>query len=118
MKILVIDDSADARTIIGEMLKRAGYEIIETDSGKQGIKLIAKNKPDLVITDILMPEMDGIEFVRTIARIYPKLPVIAITGSLYTPYLTAAQKMGAVTGLHKPFTREELVSAIRQALGE
>jgi YesN/AraC family two-component response regulator len=69
-------------------------------------------KPDLVVTDILMPEMEGLETIRQLKEIEPSLPVIAITGSSDTPFLQVALKLGADCGLFKPFKQAELISTV------
>ncbi len=115
-KILVIDDLEDARETIREMLERGGYEVLEAANGKEGLKIIDEHAPDAIVTDILMPEMEGIETIRSIVKNKPASPVIAITGSIDTPFLQVALKLGAVCGLHKPFKQVELLSAIQKAL--
>ena len=115
-KILVIDDSDDTRETIREMLERGGHEVLEAANGKEGLQMIEQHAPDVVVTDILMPEMEGIETIQSIAKTYPELPVIAITGSTDTPYLEVALKLGAVYGLHKPFKQAEFLSIINKSL--
>ncbi len=115
-KILVIDDLDEARVAIAEMLTREGYEVIDAANGKEGLKMVEKHAPDVVVSDILMPEMDGIGFLREIRKSKPHLPVIAFTASFDLPYLKAAQTLGAVHVLHKPFLQAEIVSAVREAL--
>ena len=115
-KILVIDDSDDTRETIREMLERGGHEVLEAANGKEGLQMIEQHAPDVVVTDILMPKMEGIETIQSIAKTYPELPVIAITASIDTPYLDIALKLGAVYGLHKPFKQAELLSIINKSL--
>ncbi|MFQ5603880.1 MAG: response regulator [bacterium] len=97
--VLVIDDIDDTRDAIREMLERGGYEVLEASNGKEGMTMIEQHDPDAVVTDILMPEMEGIETIRSIIRTNPELPVIAITASMDTPYLEVDLKVGAVGGL-------------------
>lgn len=115
-KVLVIDDIDDARDTIREMLERGGYEVLEASNGKEGLTMIEQHAPDAVVTDILMPEMEGIETIRSIVRTNPELPVIAITAYMDTPYLEVALKLGAVGGLNKPFKQTELLLAVQNAL--
>lgn len=115
-KILVIEDQDDVRATIREMLVRGGYEVTEAANGKEALQLIEKHAPEAVITDILMPEMDGLETIRHIVKNRPHLPVIAYTASLTTPYLHVAQQMGAIYGLFKPFTQAKLLDTVRKAL--
>lgn len=115
-KILIIDDIEFTRNTIGKMLTRNGYEIIEAANGKEGIKMVEEHTPDLVLTDILMPEMEGLETIQTLKRNQPQLPIIAITGSTDSPFLQIAMKFGAAQGLNKPFKQAELLEAIHKVL--
>lgn len=116
LKILVIDDVDMARATIRRMLEKDGYEVFEAYNGKQGVQMIEQYALDAVITDILMPDMEGLETIRLIVKSRPHLPVIAMTAATNTPYLQMAVKFGAVCGLQKPFRQTELLSAVRKAL--
>ncbi len=100
------------------MLQRGGYEVIEAANGKEGQILVEQHAPDVVVTDIFMPEMEGLETIKQIVKTRPHLPVIAVTASMTKPYLLAALKFGAISGLFKPFMQAELLSAVRKALKE
>ena len=115
-KILIIEDVDEARNSIRRTLEMDGYDVITAPDGKKGLNLIQGDAPDLVITDILMPEMEGLETIQKIAKSKPNLPVIVMTGSIGTPYLQAGLHFGAVYGLYKPFTPEKLLSAVTKAL--
>ena len=117
-KILIIEDVEDARNSIRRTLEMSDYEVIVAPDGKKGLKLIHEQAPDLVITDIFMPEMDGLETIRRIVKSKSNLPVIVITGSIETPFLNAGLQFGAVCGLYKPFTPEQLLSAVHKTLNE
>jgi len=86
-KILVIDDLDGPRATIREMLQRGGYEVIEASNGKEGQILVEQHAPDVVVTDIFMPEMEGLETIKQIVKTRPHLPVIAVTASMTKPYL-------------------------------
>ncbi len=115
-RVLIIDDIAEARATIREMLERGGYEVIEASNGKEGLRMIEELAIDVVVTDILMPEMEGLETTRHLAKHKAHLPVIAITGSIESPYLEAALAFGAVDALHKPFKQSQLLAAVGKAL--
>lgn len=117
-KILIIDDVEGVRDSIRRTLERSGYDVVSARDGKAGLQTIEQEAPDLVITDILMPEMEGLQTIQEIAKSQPDLPVIAITGSIGTPYLQAALKFGATHGLYKPFSQEALLATVRTALDE
>ncbi|MFQ5675088.1 MAG: response regulator [bacterium] len=115
-KILVVDDMDMARATIRQMLERGGHTVLEAANGKEGLKVIKRHPPDVVLTDILMPEMEGLEFIRKLSKTYPHLPIVAFSASTTTPYLEAAVRMGALGGLAKPFKQAELFAAIERAL--
>lgn len=117
--ILVIDDDDQVRTSLRRVLERAGHEVVEAADGKTAVALVSERPCDLVITDINMPEMDGIEVIMALAGRRPGLPVIAISGGGKVPkelLLSSAGLLGAVTTLSKPFEMEELIEAVNQAL--
>lgn len=118
-RILVIDDDPQIRTSIRRVLEREGHEVLEAEDGRQAIALVGRQTCDLVITDINMPEMDGIEVIMALAENRPGLPVIAVSGGGKLPkelLLSSAGVLGAVTTLGKPFDIAELVAAVRGAL--
>lgn len=115
-KILIIEDDDAARHSIRRTLERNGYEVIVTPDGQIALNVIEQQTPDAVLTDIFMPEMDGLEFIRKIMKSKPDMPVIAMTGSIETPFLEAALQFGAVYGLYKPFKPEELLSTVQKVL--
>jgi len=115
-EILVIDDIEEARNTICKILKRSGYDVIEAHNGKEGLEALEQHHPDLILTDIIMPEMEGLEAIQKIKKLKPNIPIIAFTGSSDSPYLQVALKLGAVTGLYKPFSPKELIIAVRNVL--
>ncbi|TDI85052.1 MAG: response regulator [Caldithrix sp.] len=115
-KILIIEDVEEARNSIRRTLEMDGYDVITAPDGKKGLDLIQENIPDLVITDIFMPEMEGLETIRRIIKSKPNLPVIVMTGAIELPFLEAGLHFGAISGLYKPFTPEKLLSAVTKAL--
>lgn len=117
--ILIIDDEPDVRTAVRRVLERSDYAVLEAGDGKEALSLAAERGCDLVITDINMPEMDGIEVIMTLAERNPGLPVIAISGGGKLPkelLLSSAGLLGAVTTLSKPFEMSELLAAVSTAL--
>lgn len=114
-RILLIDDMSDTRATIAEMLQRGGHDVLEAANGKEGLRMLAEHSPAAVVTDILMPDMDGLETIQAIQKTASNVRIIAITGSTASPYLDVALKMGAVCGLLKPFKQAELLSAIDQS---
>jgi DNA-binding NtrC family response regulator len=115
--ILVIDDEKAVRDTMRRLLERRGHEVREAANGREALK--APPDYDLVITDINMPEMDGIEVIMALAERRPGLPVIAISGGGRLPkdlLLSSADMLGAVQTLPKPFDLTELNEAVDRAL--
>jgi len=117
--ILIIDDEESIRDLLSQMLSRAGYQVINAKNGKEGMKICREQKVDLIITDIIMPEKDGIEMILELRNDFPDLKVIAISGGgRLGPdgYLEMAQKLGAHRTFFKPFSRKEILDAVEELL--
>ena len=119
-RILLIDDEADFRSTIRRMLERAGHEVVDAENGRDGLAKLEQQACDLVLTDIIMPDMEGLETVQRVRKRAPELPIIAMSGggrvSAMRP-LAVASLLGAVRSLDKPFGRAELLGAVDEALG-
>ena len=117
--VLVVDDNDQTRDAIAHILEQAGYRVAVAPNAGNAAGLIADLLPDLVITDIFMPEGDGFEMISAIRRHSWAIPVIAISGSHRasgTDYLKLAASFGAAAILCKPLGRAELLAAVTQAL--
>lgn len=111
--IVAIEDDRSFRRVLAEMLIRGGHAVREAANGSEGVALCRRKPPDLVITDLIMPDQEGIETILQLGREYPSLPVLAISGSVHAPlYLEAATVLGAAASLPKPFTRQELLDTV------
>jgi len=120
VKILVIEDDPEVRNYLVAVLSRAGHEVREASNGKEGVQAFAAAPSDVVITDIIMPEKDGIETILDLRRTNPELKVIAISGGgRSTPdnYLHSAKLLGADRTIRKPFTNEEILAAVTELAG-
>ena len=118
-KILVIDDEPQVRAMLRQMLEREGFEVMDAPDGKEGIKLYQENPTDLIITDIIMPEKEGLETIRELKKDYPDVKIIAISGGRRIEpgeYLLLAERFGAIKTFAKPVQREELLNAVREFL--
>lgn len=114
-KILVVDDLTSVRMHIRNLLGE-DFDVIEAANGLQALEKLRDHTPDLVLTDIVMPEMEGLEMIREIRKNHPQTPIIAMTAAQDTVYLKIAQRLGATSGLAKPFTREALLAQIHRVL--
>ena len=118
-RILIIDDEVQIREMLGQMLSREGYEVVHAADGKVGMSVCREQHIDLIITDIIMPEKDGIEMILELRHDFPNLKVIAISGGgRLGPdgYLEMAQKLGASRTFFKPFNRREILDAVKDLL--
>lgn len=113
-RILVIDDDTAVRTYLRQFLIGAGYTVLEAENGKLGCRLARENQFDLVVTDVIMPEKDGIETIRQLRSESKDLKIIAISGAVEGPFLRTAQLLGADACLQKPVIGEHLLDQIRK----
>lgn len=119
-RILIIDDEPTILLMMKKMIERAGYKVDLASNGLNGIALLEKNSFDLVITDIIMPEKEGLEIISELRRDYPNIKIIAISGGgRLSPegYLVSADLLGADRVLKKPFERKDLITSINDLIG-
>lgn len=119
--ILVIDDEPSLRLIIRRILERAGHSVLDASDGRDGVALTQAQDFDVIITDLLMPDMDGIETIREIRVHRPSTPILAMSGggsteASATLFLGAAAKLGADAILAKPFRAAELLQSLEALL--
>ena len=120
MQVLVIDDDVAVRQTIALLLEDAGIDVIQASDGKEGLSAFQRSHPDLIVTDIIMPEKEGIETIIEIRKLNQKLPIIAISGGGRignTDFLEIASRLGASVTLPKPFDPETLVGLVRKLGG-
>ena len=117
-KILVVDDAAVICSTLQERLTMEGYQVWTAPDGRKGLQLYHDHQVDLVITDILMPEVDGLEVVRTLRRISTSLPIMVMSGGANRDldFLVEAKEFGATRIISKPFRLEELVVMVHELL--
>jgi DNA-binding response OmpR family regulator len=128
-KILIIDDERDVRDSVRKFLERAGYEVSVADGGAAGLEAYRSQGADVVITDIIMPQQNGVDVITALRGTDDHVRIIAISGggnfgpSGYLPaaittnaYLAAASKAGASAVLTKPFERQELLDLLDDLL--
>ncbi|QBG47660.1 response regulator [Verrucomicrobia bacterium S94] len=119
-RILIIDDDETIRSVFKRFLCGKGYDVIVAADGRQGLRLVEESPVDLVITDIMMPETDGLEVVMAIRGKEADIPVIAISGGMHAmpmDFLPMAKKFGACDVLYKPVELDDLLGAVEKALG-
>jgi CheY-like chemotaxis protein len=117
--ILIIDDDLEILQVYSEILEREGYDVLAASDGREGMRLCRNRHVDLVITDIIMPEKEGLETIIELRRDLPHVKIIAMSGGGQIgaeQYLPLAEKLGAQHTLDKPFTAVELLEAISEVL--
>ena len=120
-RILLVDDEAAIRAMVGVVLAADGREFVEAVNGTEAQEILENSEFDLVISDVIMPDCDGIELVMAIRRKLPKVPVIIMSGGgrvQAAHYLNLAEKLGAVKVFEKPFNTVELRAAVAELLGD
>lgn len=119
-RILIIDDDPSIRSIFKRFLESCDYTVDTAADGREGLRVLAEKESDLVITDIMMPDMDGLEVIRTVKEQYPGLPMIAISGGMRVApfnFLHLAEKFGACRIFFKPVEMDKLHEAVQELLG-
>lgn len=120
-KILVFDDEPSILLMIKKMLEKAGHEVDIALNGREGMELFENNKPDLVITDIIMPEKEGLETIIEIRKKHPDMKIIAISGGGRigpNGYLPGAKLLGANMVFQKPLDQKEFIEAVTKLLND
>jgi two-component system response regulator (stage 0 sporulation protein F) len=120
-RILIIDDEPLVRAVLRSILERHGYTVMEAPDGRAGLALWRHTPSDLVLTDIFMPQLDGIEVIRQLTHLWPQAKIIAMTGGskigdFKSSVADAALQLGAQHLLLKPFTKETLLAVISAVL--
>jgi len=118
-RVMVIEDDDAVRGLVIRMLERVGHEVVATPDGREALRMFGQEPTDLVITDINMPGMDGIEVISAFRAMRAGVPIIAISGGGLMPkelLLSSAAAMGAVEVVSKPFEISRLVGAVDRAL--
>jgi len=118
-RILLIDDDEFFRDFVQQLLTRAGYEVLPAANGREGLKLFGQSPVDLVLTDLIMPEKEGLETIMAMRRQQPEARIIAISGGNRVnadTCLDMAAKLGARRTLQKPIDSDELLRAVQETL--
>ncbi len=120
-RILIIDDEDQTRKMLCQALERAGYEVVTARDGSEGLQLFRTILADLIITDILMPEKEGLETIMELRREFPNVKIIAMSGGGHKgdlDFLEVAKRLGAQRTLQKPFHLQEVFQLVAEVLDE
>lgn len=115
-RILVVDDDQVSREGVAEVLSDEGYEVAEAADGHEAIALLASFQPDLVLTDLQMPGLDGVGVLRRVKHVSPATPVIIFTAHVLIDAQREAQRLGVQDYLNKPLELDEMLRRVAKAL--
>lgn len=116
--ILIVDDEADMLETCARIFRRSGYTCLTTESGQEALALLERVHPDLILTDLRLPRMDGLTLLRQAKQLAPEIPVVIFTAYVSEASARAALEAGAAAYLPKPFTAAQLRGAVERTLGE
>ncbi len=117
IKILVIDDDELVKNMISSVLRKNNFEVVSASNGVEGVNVAKKVEPNIVLTDMLMPDKEGVETIIEVKQALPEVKVIAMSGGgqeKNMTFLQMAKKVGADCVLQKPFKPSDLVSMIKE----
>jgi CheY-like chemotaxis protein len=114
--ILVVDDEDGVRRLLAKILVGEGYSVLEAANGKEATQIVESRPVDLMITDLVMPEQEGIETVRRLSASHPKVKIIAMSGAFEGKFLATAGMLGAHATLAKPIDTNRLLRLVRELL--
>lgn len=118
-KVLAIDDSAAMLAHVAHVLEQAGHQVLTAGNCKEGLALLAADGVDVILTDIYMPDQDGLDVIRQAMKLRPRTPIIAMSSMTGKwSMMKIAKLMGACQGLPKPFSDAALIAAVAQACGQ
>ena len=117
LTVLVIDDEAEIHEFLRFVLEREGASVLEACDGGQGMEIFGQKNVDVLITDLVMPEKEGIETIMRVKASRADLKIIAMSGALHNDmYLKIAESLGAHETLRKPFSRQQVLESIRRVM--
>ena len=120
-RVLIIDDEKTILNMMTRLLTRAGYDVHTAQNGVEADQILEKESFDLVITDIIMPQKEGMEMITVLKMNYPEIKIIAMSGGgRFSPvsYLKSAEVLGAHKTFVKPFDHHEMLDAVKELIGE
>jgi CheY-like chemotaxis protein len=112
--VLIIDDAAFTRRMLRKYLQVDGYEILEATNGQEGLEMIRSHKPGCVLTDLLMPDVDGFKFLEILQQEGLKVPAIIVSADIQDSSRQQGRELGAVGFINKPAKEDEVRQAVRQ----
>jgi CheY-like chemotaxis protein len=115
-RIVVADDEPGLRLLLVATLSGAGYDVLQAGNGLEAVRLCESGKVDLLLTDLVMPDHEGLETIRQMRHDRPDIPVVAMSGAFDGGFLEVARAMGAAAVIQKPFTPDQVVKVVQRVL--
>ena len=115
-RILLVEDDEQVRLVLKDLLEGEGYEIQEASNGKEALQSFASSLPDLILTDLVMPDTEGIEMIIKMRKSNPNVKIVAMSGGV--DYLNLAKQLGALRTLTKPFSNQAVLDVVKETLEE
>jgi two-component system, response regulator, stage 0 sporulation protein F len=115
-KVLIVDDQYGIRILLNEVLQKEGYDTYQAANGLQALEIVQENVPDLILLDMKIPGMDGIEILKRVKALYPNMKVIIMTAYGELDMIQEAMDLGAITHFAKPFDIVDIREAVKKYL--
>jgi two-component system, response regulator, stage 0 sporulation protein F len=115
-KVLIVDDQYGIRILLNEVLQKEGYDTYQAANGLQALEIVQENVPDLILLDMKIPGMDGIEILKRVKALYPDMKVIIMTAYGELDMIQEAMDLGAITHFAKPFDIVDIREAVKKYL--
>ena len=116
--ILIVDDSGFQRSFLSKALVEGGYDVLEAAGGDRALEMLAADRPDCILTDLIMPDMRGLVLLETLRQRYSEIPVVVLTADIQEGVEARCLELGATRVLHKPVKPARLREAIAEALAQ
>ncbi|MDB6152161.1 MAG: Response regulator receiver protein [Chthoniobacteraceae bacterium] len=116
-QIIIAEDNDELRRLIFKVLQASGHDVVQTRDGNECLRAVQLQEPDIVLTDLLMPEAEGLELIMQLQRELPRIRIIAMSSASNTKYLAVATTFGASAVLIKPFEMADLLTTIADVMG-
>ena len=114
--VLIVEDETRIRELLSRKMEQCGYRVSEAQDGKEAIRILGEEEVDLVISDIMMPEQDGLEVIMHLKKEHPEIQIIAISAPGNEVFLNSAKALGASRVFQKPFGLDEIARAVQELI--
>ena len=118
VRVLLVDDAPGIRHVLGALIRDFGYDVHTAESAREALEAFTANPFPIVVTDIRMPGMDGLEAARVILEAHPQVKVLMVSSLAYDDTINEANKIGTSGFVYKPFDREEVLKSFQKAFAE